>query len=441
MPSTSPATDNRRLVQLAVPVLFSLIAEPLTGLVDTAFVARLGSVELAGLGAGAMALSSVFWIFNFLGIGTQTEVAKADGGGRLDQVRGMSSLAILVGGVLGLGVLVVGIPAAVLVSEAMGAAGAVEEAATSYIRIRLLGAPAMLVLLGIFGTMRGRGDMKTPLWIALGVNALNVALDALLIFGAGPVPAFGIEGAAAASSLSQWLGAIAGVLIIRRRIGFGLGGISRADVTGLFRIGGDLFVRTGMLTLFLILGTRAATRLGAESGAAHQAIRQAWLFTALFLDAWAVSAQTMVGNAVGGFNMERARRVAALACWWSLGTGAVLTLGLLLASGPIRDLLVPSDASALFDQAWWVAIVMLPISGLTFATDGIHWGTGDFAYLRNATVIATLSMGGVLLGLEGAGQLSLTGIWWLTAAWVGIRAAIGLVRVWPGIGRAPLRVG
>lgn len=436
-PSSIP-TENRRLIHLAVPVLFSLIAEPLTGLVDTAFVARLGAVELAGLGAGAIALSSVFWIFNFLGIGTQTEVAKADGRGHLDQVRGMSSLAIVVGVILGVVVLAVGMPAAVLVSEAMGATGAIEQASTSYIRIRLLGAPAMLALLGMFGTMRGRGDMKTPLWIALGINGLNIGLDALLIFGAGPIPAMGIEGAAAASSLSQWLGAIAGAVILRGRIGFALGGIERSDVTGLFRIGGDLFVRTGMLTLFLILGTRAATRLGAESGAAHQAIRQAWLFTALFLDAWAVSAQTMVGNAVGGMDLARARRVAALACWWSLGTGAVLTVVLFLASTPIRDLLVPAEAFALFETAWWVAIVMLPISGLTFATDGIHWGTGDFAYLRNATVIATVVAGGVLLGLEAAGALSLAGVWWLTAGWVAIRAAIGLVRVWPGLGRAPL---
>lgn len=438
MPPASTPTENRRLIHLAVPVLFSLIAEPLTGLVDTAFVARLGAVELAGLGAGAIALSSVFWIFNFLGIGTQTEVAKADGRGHLDQVRGMSSLAIVVGVILGVIVLAVGMPAAVLVSEAMGATGAIEQASTSYIRIRLLGAPAMLALLGMFGTMRGRGDMKTPLWIALGINGLNIGLDALLIFGAGPMPAMGIEGAAAASSLSQWLGAIAGTMILRRRIGFALGGISRRDVTGLFRIGGDLFVRTGMLTLFLILGTRAATRLGAESGAAHQAIRQAWLFTALFLDAWAVSAQTMVGNAVGGMDLARARRVAALACWWSLGTGSMLTVVLFAASMPIRDLLVPAEAFELWETAWWVAIVMLPISGLTFATDGIHWGTGDFAYLRNATVIATVVAGGVLLGLEATGALTLVGVWWLTAGWVAIRAAIGLVRVWPGIGRAPL---
>jgi len=72
---------HRTLIALSLPVLLSLVAEPLTGLVDTAFVARLGAVPLAALGVATVLLSSVFWIFNFLGIGTQTEVARAEGPG------------------------------------------------------------------------------------------------------------------------------------------------------------------------------------------------------------------------------------------------------------------------------------------------------------------------------------------------------------------------
>jgi MATE family multidrug resistance protein len=71
---------HRTFIALSAPLLVSLIAEPLTGLADTAFVARLGAASLAGLGVGAAVLSSVFWVFNFIGIGTQTEVARSAGG-------------------------------------------------------------------------------------------------------------------------------------------------------------------------------------------------------------------------------------------------------------------------------------------------------------------------------------------------------------------------
>ena len=70
---------NRTLLALSIPVFFSLIAEPLTGLVDTGFIARLGAAPLAALGVGTAALSSIFWIFNFLAVGTQTNVAQALG--------------------------------------------------------------------------------------------------------------------------------------------------------------------------------------------------------------------------------------------------------------------------------------------------------------------------------------------------------------------------
>ena len=56
---------HRTILALSTPVLLSLVAEPLTGLVDTAFVAQLGAAPLAALGVGAATLSSVFWSSTF----------------------------------------------------------------------------------------------------------------------------------------------------------------------------------------------------------------------------------------------------------------------------------------------------------------------------------------------------------------------------------------
>ena len=79
-PRTHPFihAPNTTLIYMSLPVLLSLIAEPLTGLVDTAFVSRLGSISLAALGVGTVGLSGIFWIFNFLGIGTQLSLFDQD---------------------------------------------------------------------------------------------------------------------------------------------------------------------------------------------------------------------------------------------------------------------------------------------------------------------------------------------------------------------------
>lgn len=429
---------NKTLLALSFPVLISMIAEPLTGLVDTAFVARLGATPLAAMGAGTIALSSIFWIFNFLQIGTQTEVA-----GRLgarDSARAGDSLALALALSAAIGVILaaLAIPAAPWIASAMGASGPLQADATIYIRLRALGAPAMLVTLAAFGALRGAQDMRAPLLVAVGVNLLNVLLDALMIFGLGPVPALGVGGAALASSLSQWAGAAWAVSAALRRVGRPSRMPRMAEAGRLLRVGGDLFVRTGLLTAFLLLTTRAATLMGAEVGAAHQAIRQVWVFTALFLDAFAITGQSLVGFFLGAGQAAPARRVAALVCAWSLGVGVALGLLMLLGRDLVIALLVPAAAGAAFGPAWAIAAIVQPLNALAFATDGVHWGTGDYRYLRNAMVVASLvAMPALALALRLPGD-PLANIWLATALWTTSRAALGVLRIWPGIGKAPL---
>ena len=69
----------------------------------------------------------------------------------------------------------------------------VYDDAVDYMRLRLLGAPAVLITLAAFGILRGRQDMTSPLKIAVGLNLLNIVLDAVLIFGLGPLPAIPFE--------------------------------------------------------------------------------------------------------------------------------------------------------------------------------------------------------------------------------------------------------
>lgn len=426
------------LLSLSFPVLISLIAEPLTGLADTAFVARLGATPLAALGVGTVVLSSVFWIFNFLGIGTQTEVARTLGAGRPEAAREIGGLAMALGAVLGIALMVAGIPAAGEVASAMGASGGIRAGASLYLRFRLIGMPGTLVLSAAFGALRGLQDMKTPLKIAVALNVLNVILDAVLIFGLGPVPALGIGGAAAATSFSQWVGALWAVAAVRARLGLPRR-VHARDAKRLFVVGRDLLIRTGLLTAFLLLATRAATRIGADAGAAHQAIRQVWLFAALALDAFAATAQSLVGYFVGAEMRAEARRVAFVACAWSLGTGGALAAAMLAFTGLVAAALVPPPAREIFGPAWIACAAMQPINALSFATDGIHWGTSDYRYLRNAMLAATaLGAAGIWLLDEGAAG-ALTLVWIVTGGWIAVRAFFGVARIWPGIGRSPLR--
>ena len=370
---------HRELMRLAFPVFLSLVAEPLTGLVDTAFVATLGNSALAALGVAALVMSGLFWMFNFLGIGTQTEVARSLGEGRRDYARDTLGTALALAVVLGVGMIVVIGPLLGPIAALMGAEGTTREGAVTYLRIRVLAAPAVLTTVA-----------------ALAIAAVRRALGAS----------------------RNW---------------------NLERMRSLLVVGRDLFLRTGSLMLFLLLATREATRLGDDAGAAHQAVRQVWITTAFMLDAYAAAAQSLVGYFLGSDRIHTARGVARVACTQGLVTGFVIAAAMLGATS-WAAMLVSGTAAIPFHPAWKLAAIAQPINAISFVTDGIHWATSDYRYLRNVMMLATGSVGAVLVGLGAAGELSLTGVWALLAVWIAIRAAFGALRLWPGIGAAPLRI-
>jgi len=349
----------------------------------------------------------------------------------------MTSLALLLAVLLGGLLMLLVWPAVDMVAAALGATGAIHIDAVRYMQIRLLGAPAVLTVLAALGALRGQQDMRTALWIAAGINGINIVLDPLLIHGYGGLPALDVAGAALASTISQWMGALAALLVLARRLGLS-GNVQWGDVTRLLRVGRDLFIRTGVLLLFLLFATRTATRIGAESGAAHQAVRQIYVFTALVLEAFATTAQSLVGYFLGSRRRDLAARVVMICTGWSVATGVVLGVLMWLARDWVAALLVPAAAYELFLAAWLVAALAQPSNALAFISDGVLWGAGDYAYMRNAMILASICgaaglwLVDVTLVAGGAAD-ALTWIWLVTVLWVVVRALFGMARIWPGV--------
>lgn len=429
----------RTILVMTLPVLGTAIAEPLTSMVDTGFLARLGSSSTGALGIATSILSGAFWVLGFIGIGIQTLAAGAQGEGDKDLLERRIGTALVMAAALSLAMVLL-YPFLDSIALRMGAEGELKTAAVDYMRIRLLGAPAVLVGFAAFGSLRGVQDMRTPLYISIGINALNIILDPLMIFGHGPFPEMGVAGAAWASVISQWLGLAWVLAALRQKVGFQIC-LHPPTVTYLLSTGRDMFIRTGSLTFFLALATRKATLAGDQTAAAHQAIRQLWFFTALLLDAYAVVGQSLVAYFIAQNNRTLARKAAAHTILWSVGSGFVLALLLLLIEEPVVRLLVPADATHLVAGAWLISSICQPLNALCFATDGIHWGTGDYGFMRNAVVLATVAGIAGLYLINPSAEDYLSNIWLVCVYTIILRGLLGLLRIWPGFGKAPLRRG
>ena len=113
-------------------------------------------------------------------------------------------------------------------------------------------------------------------------------------------------------------------------------------------------------------------------------------------------------------------------------------LAMVVLETGVGRLYIPPLAAALFSVPWRIAALTQPISGLTFGTDGVHFGSGDFKFLRNA-VLAALVVGAILVLLadpDSPGALNF--VWWSFTVWTSVRAVAGTLRIWPGFGMAPL---
>ena len=405
---------DRELLRLAVPAVGALVAEPLYLLADTAVVGHLGTSPLAGLAVASGVLLFAYGMCIFLAYGTTASVARLTGAGRPELAAAQAVQGLWLAASLGVALAVLGAWFGQRLLGLLGAEGPVLDQAGTYLRISLLGAPAMLVMLAGVGYLRGRRDTVRPLWVAVGTAALNLILEVVLIYGFG----LGIGASAAATVVAQWIGAGCYLVWIGSEVRcyeVSLG----PDWSALRRlalVSTDLMVRNLSLGGTFLVGTSVAARIGTAPVAAHQVAFLVWMMLSLTMDGLAIAAQAMVGTALGAGDGDGARRIGRRTIVWSVGVGITLGLALLVARDSVSGLF--SNDPAVVGLVGFLFLhvgLMAPLSGVAFALDGILIGAGDQRFMARAMTASAL----LATAAMAAGRLADLGIGWLWAAiWV-----------------------
>lgn len=433
--------EDRDIVRLAVPAFFALVAEPLFLLGDTAVVGHLGTSELAGVGVAGIVVQTVVGLAVFLAYGTTAGVSRHLGAG---DTRG--ALTLGADGIwlaIGIGVLATALVIATAdpLIGLFGVSPSVAGFAHDYLVVAALGITPLLVMLAATGVLRGLQDTKTPLWVALGANLLNIVLNVVLVFGLGPVPALGVAGSAWGSVIAQALSALV-LLAVVVRAARSAGASLRPDVAGVLtaaKASVPLVVRTLALRAALVIGAWAvasnATGEGTEV-AAHQIAFTLWSFLVFALDAIAIAAQALTGRALGAGDRDRTEALTRRMIAWGLGSGVVAGV-LLAAASPflghlftpdpaVRDLLVPILLIAALGQ---------PLAGVVFVLDGVLIGAGDGRFLAWAGVATLAVYAPAVLTVAWLLDASATLLWvWVlfAALFMGARFVLLYVRARSG---------
>ena len=389
-----------------------LAAEPLYLLFDTAVVGRLGALSLAGLAIGGLILGMVGSQLTFLSYGTTARSARHFGAG--DRRRRSARACRPPGWRSGLGVLIVAVVQAVavpLVSVIAGSAATSPHAALPWLRIAIVGAPAILVSLAGNGWMRGVQDTARPLRYVVAGFAVSAVLCPLLVYGWLGLPRLELAG----SAVANLVGSVAGRAAVLARAAGRAGAAARPNRRALRAqvvMGRDLLVRTLAFQACFVSAAAVAARFGAAAVAAHQVVLQLWSFLALVLDSLAIAAQSLVGAALGGGDVA-AREVGGPAGDGVLGrrrrgVGRRVRRRCLGAARAVHRR--PLGAGAI-GVPWWFMVAQLPVAGIVFALDGVLLGAGDAAFMRTATVVSALVgfLPLIWLSLASAGGWSASG--------------------------------
>ncbi|MCP4304635.1 MAG: MATE family efflux transporter [bacterium] len=410
---------DREIFRLAVPALGALAADPLVSLVDTAFVGRLGKVPLGALGVSVAVFSIAFFMFNFLAYGTTPLIAGAVADGEHEVAGRLTAGALALGLAIGLATTAILLIFADPVLRIMGAKSDLLADATLYLRIRVLGMPAVLVATVAHGVFRGYQDTKTPMWVTGSIAIFNLILDPVLIFGLG----WGLAGAAWATTIAQWIGAgtFIALFYLRRNL-FRLtkqwpGFDSLRPLVG---AGRALIVRSGSLLAAFTLATAVATRQGDEVVAAHQVAVQLWIFLALVVDALAIAGQALVGLHLAKDHVL-ARSYADRLLRWGVVGGLVLAVVMALGWS-VLPALFTNDADVLqqVKDVYIFIVVMQPLNAIVFVWDGLAIGASQFVFLAASTVASAIATA-VVLGAVQLQDWGLSGVWWALVAMMLVR--------------------
>ena len=420
---SAPLT-HARVLRIALPVVISNATIPLLGVVDTAVVGQLGDpAPIGAVGLGAVILTSIYWAFGFLRMGTVGLAAQAIGAGDRAEVAALLTRVLLIGGGAGLLIIAFRAPIFGLALWLSPASEEVESLVRAYLQVRIWSAPAAIAIYGITGWLIAQERTAAVLVLQLWQNGLNIGLSIWFVLGMN----LGVEGVALGTFLAEWSGLILGLWLCRRaffvpawrdwaRI------FDRIKLWHMATVNIDILIRSVLLLLafssFLFLGAD----FGDATLAANQVLIQFVYVTAYGMDGFAFAAEALVGKAVGARARAALRRAAILTSIWGLVVCAGMAVLLAFAGGLFIDGMTTAEgvrAEARTYLPWIVAAVLA--GWASWMLDGIFIGATRTRDMRNMMALSFL--GYVALVLTLAPGFGNHGLW---AALVGFFAFRGL---------------
>ncbi|XP_021753514.1 protein DETOXIFICATION 46, chloroplastic-like [Chenopodium quinoa] len=431
--STSPSLWNQmiEIIKFSGPATGLWICGPLMSLIDTAVIGQGSSIELAALGPGTVLCDYMSYVFMFLSIATSNMVATSLARQDEKQVQHQISILLFVGFACGVSMLIF---TKLFGSWALTAFSGSQNvhllpAANTYIQIRALAWPAILVGWVAQSASLGMKDSMGPLKALVVASVLNGVGDIVLCMFLG----YGIAGAAWATAISQIVAAYTMIDALNKKgyNGYSIAVPTLPELREIFAIAAPVFITIVSKVSFYSLIIYFATSMGTHTIAAHQVLSQIFHMCAVWGEPLSQTAQSFMPELLYGVNRSLVKARDLLKSLLIIGASVGLFLGIVATSIPFLapNVFTPDPAViAEMHKVWVPFFLSLCVTPCILSCEGTLLAGRDLKFI-STSMGACFVLGSFVLLLVRSQGLGLVGCWTALIGFQWARFFIALQRL------------
>ena len=304
---------RKAIFMLSIPMIAEMLMESTFALVDMIFVSRVSTNAIATVVLTESVITLIYAVAIGLSMAATAVIARRTGEKDMDGASKTAVQIIILGSIIALAIGSLGIIFPKEILGLMGGEADLIQEGYGYTRVLMGGSITVVLLFLINAIFRGAGDAAIAMWMLVISNGLNIILDPMFIFGFGPIPAYGVEGAAIATTIGRGTAVVGQILVLF--FGWSRIKVALKDVVLRMDIMWNLIkVSMGGIGQFLIATsswvflTRIMSEFGSAVLAGYGISIRVMMFT--LMPSWGMSnaAATLVGQNLGAKQPERAEK-------------------------------------------------------------------------------------------------------------------------------------
>ncbi|MCK5393004.1 MAG: MATE family efflux transporter [Candidatus Omnitrophica bacterium] len=408
-----PVTE--KLISLTIPMIFGLLSMVVYNLVDTFFVSRIGTKELAAMGFTFPVVMFVISIALGLGVATSSVVSRAIGRGDYHEVKRLTTDSLIISFFIVVIFAVLGWLSMDWIFRLLGADVETLALIRQYMVIWYMGVGFVVIPIVGNNAIRACGNTLFPSLIMVISMIVNIILDPLMIFGLWGFPRLGLKGAAIATVIARAVAFVLSLLILHYKeklIDFALPSFKEfvSSVKQIFYIGIPSAISKLVMPVTMAIIMRLVSKFGSTAVAAFGVAIKIEMFVFLLIMALATALIPFVGQNWGAKKFDRVKeaikKANVFSLWWGLGSFVVfLAFAAFLGNLFGKDI----EVAKYITLYLWIIPISYGLCGCTFLITSVFNAMNKpmLAIALNLVWMFVLSIPLALIGSQLAGLVGL----------------------------------